>query len=252
MVVDQLLLNKGNVAMGEINLPRDERERIKGINQSLLSQCLEQCVREERAAALNTMRLYDCGEHISSKLRYFEQALVRYQTAKASKKRSDTLYDSQSAGRDLEHAVQVMKARVVQEEEQEKLFFVDDHIMQPYGFSEKLSVSIGYKWRKTIEDDWTYSRITFEYQVEKRLEDVFSQSKRTVSHAQQERSRREMLEDEWNGLMRHGLYSLRDYFRDGGSGSEIPLTFKVIPDTYSRRLNNHSTKFWIEKPQQPG
>ncbi len=47
--------------------------------------------------------------------------------------------------------------------------------------------------------------------------------------------------------MRGALYSVRDYFRQGGDGAKIPESFRATVDSYSRGLNNYSTQFWREQ-----
>ncbi|WP_245438912.1 hypothetical protein [Bradyrhizobium sp. SK17] len=48
--------------------------------------------------------------------------------------------------------------------------------------------------------------------------------------------------------MRGALYSVRDYFREGGDGDKIPDTFQATVDSHSRGLNNYSTQFWRQQP----
>lgn len=44
--------------------------------------------------------------------------------------------------------------------------------------------------------------------------------------------------------MRDALYSVRDFFREGGDGSKIPETFKAVADPHTGELNNYSLRFW--------
>ena len=54
------------------------------------------------------------------------------------------MYDSLSAGGDLVHAVLLMKQRMATEEEGRR-FHVDDLIMPPHRFSERMSVRVSYR-----------------------------------------------------------------------------------------------------------
>lgn len=65
---------------------------------------------------------------------------------------------------------------------------------------------------------------------------------------QQARDLQEALHREWTHLMQQALYSLRDYFQDGGDGSLIPKSYRVKVDAYSGRLNNFSAQFYREHP----
>lgn len=73
-------------------------------------------------------------------------------------------------------------------------------------------------------------------------------STRKPSAAKQEQELQNRLYQTWEHLMRGALYSVRDYFRDGGDGAKIPETFQVTVDSYSRDLNNYSTQFWRQQP----
>jgi len=52
---------------------------------------------------------------------------------------------------------------------------------------------------------------------------------------------------EWDHLRQLALWSVQDYFRDGGVAGYNPRTCSVKLDRYSQRLDNHSADFW--KPQ---
>ena len=230
--------------MGEINIPHQVRDALRLIDTSSFGDAIRECEVQEQSTALGEFKLYNCGEYVGAKLRYFNEALASYRGAKAAKKRAETLYDVQKYGRDLRYAVEQMQARIKQDEQDELLFQVDDHIMQPYRFSEQLSVCVNYQWRKDAGDKWSHGCITFTHRVDSRPDYAALQSKRKPSAAQEERAKQERLCEEWNHLMSQSLYSVRGYFKGGGDGSKIPESFQVKPDSYSGRVNNHSAKFW--------
>lgn len=64
------------------------------------------------------------------------------------------------------------------------------------------------------------------------------------SAAERERERQDDLYRVWKHLLDLTLCSVRDYFRAGRDGGEIPSTFKAISDGHSRGLNNFSVDFW--------
>lgn len=67
---------------------------------------------------------------------------------------------------------------------------------------------------------------------------------RKPSAAKQAQERQEDLYREWKLLKDQALFCVRDYFREGRAGANIPKTFRVKYDPYTRGLNNFSAKFW--------
>ena len=55
--------------------------------------------------------------------------------------------------------------------------------------------------------------------------------------------RQNYLFETWEHLTKLTLYSIRDYFREGGDGSAIPKEFVAVTDAEGY-LNNYSVNFW--------
>lgn len=231
--------------MSEINIPRTEREALRAVEDDVLNQLIDQCLREERSSALRLLRLDNCGPYIASQVRAFETALDTYARAKAEKKRAETRYDALSAGRDLVHAVLLMKQRIATEEEEGQRFHVDDLIMPPHRFGERMSVRVSYRWRPSAVDQWACGDITISHDVDMRPDYTQPPPKRKPSAARQVQERQEALHREWEHLKMLALHSVKDFFRSGGNGAEIPKVFQVQTDAYTRGLNNFSAKFWL-------
>jgi hypothetical protein len=231
--------------MGEINIPRAEQDALKAIDAEALDKLIEQCLREERPYDLRILRLDNCGLYVASRLRDFETALTAHSQAKAAKKRAETEHRARRAGNDLAYAVHEMKDRVETEEKEGQVFYVDDLIIPPSRFSERLTVRVSYNWRRAVEEKWVYGSITFVHDVDSRPDYTMPQPKRKPSAAQHERDRQDKLYDEWNHLMKLSLHSVREYFRGGGDGEATPQTFQAKTDSYTRGLNNFSAKFWL-------
>lgn len=68
--------------MGEINIPRQEREALKAINSSELFDAIDQCEFQRHSTALKEFKLFNCGAYVESRLRYFEKALFDYRCAR--------------------------------------------------------------------------------------------------------------------------------------------------------------------------
>lgn len=233
--------------MGEINISRGEQYALRAVDTHMLGKLIEQCLQDEHSHALRTLRLESCGPYVASRLQHYEKALAEYGKAKAAKKRDEAKHDVRRAGSDLAYAVQQMKNRVEAEEKEGLLLYIDDLIVPPSYFSERVTVLVSYRWRRAIEDEWVYGSITFSHDVDVRTDYTMPMAKRRPSAAKQEQERQEKLYREWEHLMRLGLYSIRDYFREGGNGAAIPQTFHAKADPYTRGLNNFSTKFWIDR-----
>ncbi|WP_321954602.1 hypothetical protein [Burkholderia cenocepacia] len=231
--------------MGEINIPCAEREALRAVECDVLNQIIDECLREERLSALRPLRLDNCGLYVASRARAFEKALDAYSRAKVEKKRAETRRDAVSAGMDLVHAVLQMKERVATEEEEGQRFHVDDLIMPPHRFGERMSVRVSYRWRPSIADPWIYGDITIFHDVDMRPDYTLPPPKRKPSAARQAQERQDALYREWEHLKSLALYSVRDFFKDGGNGADIPKVFQAKLDAYTRGLNNFSAKFWL-------
>lgn len=234
--------------MGEINIPHDQQVAIAAIDASELDRLIEQAIREERSGDLHRLALANCGSYIATKLHSFDRALAKHREAKAQRKRAETGDALRRAGHDLSFAVGAMKQRLETEQKEAQLFIVDDQIMPPLRFSKHLSVRVSYRWRRTVDDEWTFGSITFVHDVDLRPDYATPIPKRKPSAAKQEQDLQDRLYQTWEHLMRGALYSVRDYFREGGDGDKIPDTFQATVDSHSRGLNNYSTQFWRQQP----
>jgi hypothetical protein len=233
--------------MGEINIPPDQQSALAAIDLSELERRIDLAVRENRPRDLYCFCLAQCGPYVAAQLHYFDQALAKHRLAKAARKRAETEIDLRRAARDLSFAVAAMKQRMGVEQKEAQLFAIDDQIMPPYSFSKHLSVRVGYRWRRTVDDKWTSGNITFLHNVDLRPNYAAPIPKRMPSAAKQERDLQDTLFQTWEHLMRGALCSVRDYFRDGGDGRSIPDTFEVTVEPHTRTLNNYSTQFWRQQ-----
>jgi hypothetical protein len=230
--------------MGEINIPRDEQTALTAIDASELDRLIEQAIREERSADLHRLPLANCGSYVAKQFYNFEQTLAKHRQAKAPRKRAETDVALRRAARNLSFAVGAMKQRMETEQKEGQLFFVDDQIAPPYRFSTRLSVRVSYRWRRTVDNEWTFGSVTFIHDVDPRPDYTTRAPKRKPSAAKLKQDLQNRLYQTWEHLMRGALYSVRDYFREGGDGNKIPNTFQATVDSHSRGLNNYSTQFW--------
>jgi len=228
--------------MGELNLTREEREALNAIDTDVLRERIEQALHDKCTNSLLDLRIDRCGQYPCTELRAFERALRDFGAAKAAKKYAETEYRARRAGSDLEFAIERMKERAKTEEKESQLFIVDDHFFQPIRLREHLTVSVSYRWRSTIDDEWKFGNITFTHDVEFRP-DYTTPPRRKPSVRKQEQDRQDRLLREWEHLMRLALHSVRDFFRKGGKAEDIPKTFRAKVD-WSHGLNNLSANFW--------
>lgn len=232
--------------MGVINIPCGEQDALKSIDRDVLRALIEQCLREERSTVLLQLRLDSCGPFVSTRRYAFERALEVYAKAKAAKKRAETLQAARRAGSDLLNAVELMHDRIATAAAESERFQIDDLIMPPYVLDSRLSVCVRYRWRSAPTEPWVRGDITFVYDVDLRPDYSRPPPARKPSAAKQAQEREDAVYREWEHLRDQALFSVRDYFQAGGNGADIPKTFKVKPDAYSKRLNNHSAKFWLD------
>ena len=167
-----------------------------------------------------------------------------FSAAKAEKLRDVSECRAIRAGIDLAFAVEQMKDRLETEKKEGLFFYVDDQVFPPGHFSERMSVQVNYRWRPSIEDQWALGSVTFLHTVDLQSYQSRSTPKLRSSAAKWAEAREDLLFDTWVHLVRLALFSVRDYFRDGGSGEDIPETFQVRTDPSAGVLNNFSFKFW--------
>lgn len=229
--------------MGELNLSREERDALNAVDIAVLRERIEQALHNKCASSLSDLRLDRCGQYPSTELRAFERALRDYDAARAAKKCAETEYRARRAGGNLEFAIERMKERVRIEDEESQLFFVDDHFFQPLHLREHMTATVSYRWRTTVDEEWKFGNITFIHDVELRPDYHSPPPRRNPSARKQEQDRQDRLLQEWEHLMKLALHSVREFFRKGGNGRDIPKTFQVKVD-WSRGLNNFSADFW--------
>ncbi|WP_246675499.1 hypothetical protein [Mesorhizobium sp. B2-6-4] len=203
--------------MGEINLTDSEKHALQAIDERELDNLIDQAVKEEHLGVMHRLPLSSCGIYAGTKLHYFEAALREYRESKSAKKREEKHYQATRAGSDLSFAFRSMKQRMETEEREGQLFHVDDNISAPYRFSKNLEVRISYRWRRTVEDAWTPGSITFHHEVYPRPVYTLPRPKRKPSVAKQAQDLQDELHQTWVHFMRIALYTVRDYFREGGA-----------------------------------
>lgn len=91
-----------------------------------------------------------------------------------------------------------------------------------------------------IETEWTHGTITFSRTYDPRPDYSLSLPKRQQSASQQAHDRQKEPWQQWDHLMKLGLHSLVEYFREDRNGTAIPKTFQAQADVNERYLNNFS------------
>ncbi|TIT89949.1 MAG: hypothetical protein E5W59_15250, partial [Mesorhizobium sp.] len=216
--------------MGLINLSDREKQAIGAIDSGVLHDLIGQAIRSEYLGGLSALPLYKCGDYVASNLRYFDNALAAYRIAKSAKKREETLYSAHKAGSDLIFAFGQMKQRLEVEERESQLFFIYEPTMPPFRVTQDMQVRVSYRCRRTIEDEWTSGSIVFKHKSRPRF-DYHSlaqpKPKRKPSARKLAEDRENELLREWEHLERLAHWSVRDYFRAGYDGVDIPDEFEV-------------------------
>lgn len=232
--------------MGLINLEDREKRAIAAIDKRELDRLIDEAITYEQHGKFSNLPLHDCGDYVSNKLRYFDGALADYRKAKSAKKREETLYLAQKAGRDLTFAVSQMKQRLEVEEREGQLFHVFDPSMPPFSLTENMRVRVSYRWRMSAEDDWNSGSILFKHKVRPRRDPYAAMQpkpKRKPSARKLAEDRENDLRREWEHLEQLAHWSVRDYFREGHDGAVIPDEFETKTDDRGH-LNNFSADFW--------
>jgi len=232
--------------MSYINLPLDQQREIAAIDVRALEAAVDKCERNEQITPIYALGLSGCGDFIASAYRAFERALAVHSKSKAHAKREQTRADVLRAGSDLAHAVEQMQERVKTEQEQAKLFVVDDQIMAPSRFSSRLTVTICYRWRPSPDAQWAYGRTAFSHDFAPLPDYTQTEvSRRKPSAAKAASDQQEKLYREWEYLKMQALCAVRDFLRDGGDGADIPESFAARASQYGGGLSNFSCRFWL-------
>ncbi len=230
-----------------INLTQEEKAALVAIDGQELSNLIDQAVENESALALHRLTSLGRIPFLSGKLSSFDASLRRYHEAKSAKKREQTREDARRAGRELSYGFAAMNHRMEEEDRDGQFFHINDPLYWPRDFSRKLEVRVSFRWRRSIDDQWTYGNITFQHEVQSRPDYTRPAPTRKPSAAKQARDLQDELSRTWEHFMKSAHYSVRDYFREGGDGSLIPSTFRAKADDRTGILNNHSTIFWERK-----
>ncbi|WP_322517152.1 hypothetical protein SR870_06235 [Rhodopseudomonas palustris] len=214
----------------DIYMTTSERTALSAVDSRKLDELIDKAVDEERSGCLGTLNLRLCGPFVSGRLDTLERTLSRYREAKSSRKREEVAYDLERAKRDLSSAVRTMQERADEEMRDQQHFHVEGEIAPPYRFSHKLTARVSYRWRKTVDDDWTHGNITFVHNVDTLAHLRFPPSKRKLSARKQQQELQKQLSDTWEHMMRSALYSVRDYLKEGRDPVAIPETFVAKAD----------------------
>ena len=228
--------------MSVLNIPRIEQEALKKVDLEDLRKRIRQCINEEKSYELRDLRLDVCGFSVITQIGIFERALEQYCQSKMPKKRAETLHTAERAGRTLINIISNLQEQVEKQQRERVLFYVEDQIMSPGRFSNKISVQIRYQWRKAPEDNWNSGSITFSHDVKPQYDFMAQQPTRKLSAARAEQERQDSLYKEWEYLKDMGLFSVYEYFRNGGDGKMIPDELKAVVDPYTKQLNNFSIR----------
>ncbi|NIF29472.1 hypothetical protein F3J44_24285 [Pantoea sp. Tr-811] len=234
------------------NLPSDQQAAISDVDETVLRSAVRKCLDEEHIWPIHGLGLDKCGPSVGIKLQGFQQAITEYSKAKAHAKRERTRQDALYAGNDLIHALQQMKGRLETERKEGELFFIDDQVRPPFHLSKRLSVQVSFRWRASSSAGWKDGHLTFVYYFSPQPRYTLPLPKRKPSAAQAARDLEDTLYREWERLKAQALFSMREYFRDGGDGDTVPELFAVRPSPYGGGLNNFSCNFWQDAQRFDG
>ena len=224
-----------------MNLDKNEQRAIEKLDRDALHKAIAEAIDEDNLTALRDLQLHNLGSHVSSAERQFERKLEERRKAKSAKRFASADYEVRRAGLALESAIGQMKERSKREREDGHYFYVEDHIIEPMTLRPHMTISVSYRWRTGKDKDWIYGRISFSHTYDLSRHQT-AVAGRKLNSRKQEEELQESLRREWRYLYNLAILSVRDFFREGGDGSDIPTSFDAVPDRGS--LNNFSLKFW--------
>lgn len=217
---------------------------IKAIDSSDLEHNVEQALDGAGVSALSGSGIRYAHPAITKRLGEFERDLERLGQAKSDAKRKETWRSAWNSGDHLKHIVSSLKQRVAEQEAEMQLLVIDDRIMLPLRFQQRVEVDVHFRWRATLDSAWSIGTICFFQDVDMRPDYLAPQPKRKPSATKQDAQRQETLNRHWESLRRLALHAVREYFTTGGDGLVIPKSFEAKPTPGDRFLNNFSCNFW--------
>ncbi|GJE18234.1 hypothetical protein [Methylobacterium marchantiae] len=232
--------------MGIINLTAEEQNALSRLDAAELRKRIDQALNDEQANPLNGLSLSACGPYVAQEYSYFQRDLSAYRQAKSGRKREETGDRVRRSGYRLSHAVDQMQHRMETEAAEGQFFHVDDQVMQPLSFSDRLRFVVHYRWRTTTDDAWVGGSIEFTHTVRPRPA-YGVPPKRKPSAAKLREQEQNDRYDAWKSLSDGACQHVRDYLRAGKDPAAIPTSFAIKTDGQGY-LNNFSTRFWSEEP----
>ena len=232
--------------MGIINLTAEEQAALIRLDIAELRTLIEQALDHEQANPLYGLQLSSCGPYVAQQYSYFQRDLIAYRQAKSGRKRDETGERARQSGNRLSSAVDQMQHRMETEAEEGQFFYVDDQVMPPLSFSDRLRFVVHYRWRKAADDAWVRGSIEFTHTVRPRPA-YGMPPKRKPSAAKLREQEQNDRYDSWKSLADGACQHVRDYLRAGKDPAAIPAIFAVKTDGQGD-LNNFSTRFWPDEP----
>ena len=224
-----------------MNLGKNEQRAIEELDRGALHKAIAEAIDGDNLTALRDLQLHNLGSYVLSAERQLETKLDKKRKAKSAKKVALADYEVRRAGLTLESAIDQMKERAKREREDGQYFYVEDHIIEPLTLRPNMTISVSYRWRTDKDKDWMYGRVSFNHTYDASRHQA-AVAERKLNSRKQEEELQELLRQEWRYLHNLAIFSVRDFFREGGDGSDIPTSFDAVPDRGS--LNNFSLKFW--------
>lgn len=231
-----------------INLPASEMNAIDTLDEGALMDAIDEDQNTCSSTAIRQMQLYRLGAYVQAAERRFDRALTNLRTARSAAKVTSANEDVLRAGWNLATTVRQMKDRAKQERADGERFRIDDHVREPFKFRPKMDVSVSYRWRDTNDGDWSRGQITFHHHYSPLPQSEALLDRRKRTKRQREDDEQEELRRTWCHMRDFALFGVRDFFREGGDGADIPQTFKVNVDK-TGRLNNFSMDLWRNRLQ---
>lgn len=217
---------------------------IKAIDSRDLEYYIEQALDGARASLLSGSGIRYAHPAITRHLGKFERDLEKLAQAKSDARRKEMWRSAWDSGDDLKHIVSSLKQRVAEQEAETQLLVIDDQILPPPRFQQRVEVDVHFRWRATPASAWSIGAICFFQDVDMRPNYLAPQPKRKPSATKQDVQRQETLSKHWESLRMLALHAVRDYLMTGGDGRAIPKSFEAKPTQGDRFLNNFSCNFW--------
>jgi len=225
-----------------MKLTTQQRNLLSGLDEDTVSRAIYLALERGDLSELEANDVWFCTPHLATQLGIFKRAFTTWQSAASEGKRLESECFAQKMADTLRHSLRETLYQLSQEVTEERLYIVDEYVSSRR-LGGSLEVTVKFEWRDSVFDDWKSGSIHFVYESNlKKAVERMNKGKRKT-RAELRRQIEEALDTELQSMESSAFQTVRNFFREGGTGRSIPEEHLVQRSLHSDHLNNHSLNF---------